>query len=83
MPEYRALDSKVKIANTPSCTVMIAQPLANGIESANAEQMAHIKLATQVIGNGFTGRLMSNIRDNMGLSLIAHAWNRTTRCFWL
>ena len=68
MPNYRALDSKVKIANTPSCTVMIAQPLTNGIESSHADKMAHIKLATQVIGNGFTGRLMSNIRDKMGLT---------------
>ena len=55
------------VLNTPSCNVVIAQPCSN-VDPRDASDMARLNLACTVLGNGFVGRLMTNIRDKLGLT---------------
>ena len=69
--EYRALGAynaekhKTTITNTPSCKVVIAQPCVD-IHCTNYKDLADMRIACNVMGNGFGGRLMKVIRDQMG-----------------
>ena len=63
--EYRADSHKTTIANTPSCKVIIAQPCI-GLQATDSAGMANMKIACNVMGNGFGGRLMQYIRDKCG-----------------
>ena len=63
--------------NNPSCKVTIAQPCI-GLSKDNAAGLAHMKLACHVLGNGFSGKLMQQIRDARGYTynITCECWNR-------
>lgn len=63
--EYKANSHKTSIVNTPSCKVVIAQPCI-GLHANDSLGMANMKIACNVMGNGFGGRLMQYIRDKCG-----------------
>ena len=55
----------VYMAEKPSVTVVFGQ--ATGLKYTDPEYQA-LRLGTAVLGSGFTGRLMANVRDKEGLT---------------
>jgi len=57
----------IPVQNTPSCNVQFGQPIAH-VAPDDAKSIAMLELATMTLGNSFNGRLMSEVRDKMGLT---------------
>lgn len=55
----------VELASKPSVTVLLGQ--ATGLRYRDPDSLA-LRVATSVLGHGFTGRLMSTVRDREGLT---------------
>ena len=55
----------VAMAGKTSVTVVMGQP--SGLRYADPDYQA-LRLATAILGDGFTGRLMANVRDKEGLT---------------
>jgi len=55
----------VVMAGKTSVTVVMGQP--SGLRYADPDYQA-LRLATAILGDGFTGRLMANVRDKEGLT---------------
>jgi len=55
----------VVMAGKTSVTVVMGQP--SGLRYTDADYQA-LRLATSILGDGFTGRLMANVRDKEGLT---------------
>lgn len=55
----------IHMAEKPSVTVVFGQ--ATGLKYTDPESQA-LRLGTAVLGSGFTGRLMANVRDKEGLT---------------
>lgn len=68
-PAARNLDAPreqtVFMAEKPSVTVVFGQP--TGLKYTDPDYQA-LRLGTAVLGSGFTGRLMANVRDKEGLT---------------
>jgi zinc protease len=58
-------DQNVFMADKTSITVMLGQ--ASGLRYSDADYQA-LKVGTAILGSGFTGRLMANVRDKEGLT---------------
>jgi zinc protease len=56
---------KVPLADKPSVTVILGQ--ATGLRYRDADSLA-LRVGTAILGRGFTGRLMSTVRDREGLT---------------
>ncbi len=55
----------VELAGKPSVTVMLGE--ATGLRFSDPDSLA-LRVGTAVLGQGFTGRLMSTVRDREGLT---------------
>jgi zinc protease len=55
----------VPLADKPSVTVILGQ--ATGLRYRDADALA-LRIGTAILGRGFTGRLMSTVRDREGLT---------------
>jgi len=55
----------VAMADKPNITVIVGQP--SGLRYRDPEALA-LRVGTAVLGSGFTGRLMANVRDKEGLT---------------
>lgn len=55
----------VPMADKPNVSVIVGQP--TGLKYSDPEALA-LRIATAVLGRGFTGRLMANVRDKEGLT---------------
>jgi zinc protease len=55
----------VPLADKPSVTVLLGQ--SSGIRYSDPDNLA-LRLGTAILGRGFTGRLMSTVRDKEGLT---------------
>jgi zinc protease len=68
-PKASASGSKpeqtVMMADKPSVSVLIGQ--TSGLKYSDPDSLA-LRVATAVLGRGFTGRLMANVRDKEGLT---------------
>ena len=64
---YRPIATLDQLERTPSANVTIAMPISN-VTSDDAKTMGALKLGVEVIGNGFAGRLMNEVRDVQGLT---------------
>ncbi len=53
------------MADKPSVSVVLGQP--SGLRYRDADYQA-LRLGTAILGSGFTGRLMANVRDKEGLT---------------
>lgn len=60
-----AREQVVSMADKPSVTVVFGQ--ATGLKYSDPEALA-LRVGTAVLGRGFTGRLMANVRDKEGLT---------------
>ncbi len=58
-------DQVVFMADKPSVTVIFGQ--ATGLRYSDPDYQA-LRMATAILGSGFTGRLMANVRDKEGLT---------------
>ena len=58
-------DQEVKIADKTSVSVVLGQ--ASGLQYKAPDYQA-LRLGTAILGSGFTGRLMANVRDKEGLT---------------
>jgi zinc protease len=58
-------DQVVFMADKTSVTVVLGQ--ATGLQYRDADTQA-LRVATAILGSGFTGRLMANVRDKEGLT---------------
>ena len=58
-------DQTVPMADKPNITVIVGQ--RSGLKYNDADSLA-LRVATAVLGRGFTGRLMANVRDKEGLT---------------
>jgi len=63
-PKERS-EQTVSMADKPNVTVIVGQP--NGLQYRDPDALA-LRVATAVFGQGFTGRLMANVRDKEGLT---------------
>ncbi len=63
VPKTRA--QTVQMAEKPNVTVVMGQ--ADGLRYADQDALA-LRVGTAVLGSGFTGRLMANVRDKEGLT---------------
>lgn len=64
--EIRALrEQKIPIAQKTSVSVLIGEP--DGLRYEDADAVA-LRVGAAVLGSGFTGRLMSTVRDKEGLT---------------
>ncbi|HEY5753195.1 MAG TPA: pitrilysin family protein [Chthoniobacterales bacterium] len=55
----------VFLADKPNVTVILGQ--ATGLKYTDPDALA-LRVGTAILGNGFTGRLMANVRDKQGLT---------------
>ena len=55
----------ISMADKPNVTVVIGQP--TGLKYRDPDALA-LRVGTAVLGRGFTGRLMANVRDKEGLT---------------
>ena len=55
----------VSMSDKPNVSVIVGQ--ATGLKYSDADALA-LRVATAVLGRGFTGRLMANVRDKEGLT---------------
>ena len=73
----------VPLADKPSVSVLLGQ--ASGLKYSDPDSLA-LRVGTAILGSGFTGRLMSTVRDKEGLtygigasmgddSIVDGAWN--------
>jgi zinc protease len=60
-----AREVSVPLAEKPSVTVIIGQ--ATGLRYKDPDDLA-LRIGTAILGSGFTGRLMSTVRDKEGLT---------------
>jgi len=60
-----AREVSVPLAEKPSVTVIIGQ--ATGLRYKDTDDLA-LRIGTAILGSGFTGRLMSTVRDKEGLT---------------
>ena len=60
-----AKDQTVFMAEKPSITVIMGQ--TSGLRYSDPDYQA-LRVATAILGSGFTGRLMANVRDKEGLT---------------
>jgi zinc protease len=60
-----ASELTVPLADKPSVTVLLGQ--ATGLRYSDPDTMA-LRVGTAILGRGFTGRLMSTVRDKEGLT---------------
>jgi zinc protease len=78
-----ASDVMVPLADKPSVSVLLGQ--ATGLKYRDPDSLA-LRVGTAILGSGFTGRLMSTVRDQEGLtygisagmgddSIVDGAWN--------
>jgi zinc protease len=58
-------DIVVTLADKPSVSVLLGQP--TGLRYRDPDALA-LRVGTAVLGHGFTGRLMSTVRDKQGLT---------------
>lgn len=58
-------EEKVAIAGKTSVSMLLGQP--TGLTYADVDSLA-LRVGTAVLGSGFTGRLMSTVRDKQGLT---------------
>lgn len=58
-------ENVVTMPDKPNVTVIMGQP--NGLKYRDPEALA-LRVGTAVLGSGFTGRLMANVRDKEGLT---------------
>ena len=58
-------EQTISMADKPSVSVMVGQ--ASGLRYRDPDALA-LRVGTAVLGHGFTGRLMANIRDREGLT---------------
>ncbi len=65
-----AAQATVPLADKPSVSVIIGQP--TGLTYKDPDALA-LRIGTAVLGGGFTGRLMSTVRDKDGLKPTASA----------
>jgi zinc protease len=61
----KAREEVVAMADKPNVTVILGQPA--GLKYRDPESLA-LRVGTAVLGSGFTGRLMANVRDKEGLT---------------
>ena len=61
----RKVDETISMADKPNVTVLIGQ--SSGLRYREPDALA-LRVATAVLGSGFTGRLMANVRDREGLT---------------
>ncbi len=64
-PAAGSRDERVELAAKPSVTVLLGQP--TGLRYRDADSLA-LRVGTSILGHGFTGRLMSSVRDREGLT---------------
>jgi zinc protease len=78
-----ASEVTVPLADKPSVSVLLGQ--ASGLKYSDPDSLA-LRVGTAILGSGFTGRLMSTVRDKEGLtygigasmgddSIVDGAWN--------
>ena len=60
-----AADLSVPLSDKPSVSVILGQP--TGLQYRDADALA-LRVGTAILGHGFTGRLMSTVRDKEGLT---------------
>jgi zinc protease len=60
-----ASEIKVPLADKPSVTVLLGQP--SGLRYSDPDSLP-LRMGTAILGRGFTGRLMSTVRDKEGLT---------------
>jgi zinc protease len=60
-----ATEIKVPLADKPSVTVLLGQP--SGLRYSDPDSLP-LRVGTAILGRGFTGRLMSTVRDKEGLT---------------
>lgn len=58
-------EQNIFMADKPSVSVVVGQ--ASGLRYSDPDYQA-LRLATAILGSGFTGRLMANVRDREGLT---------------
>lgn len=58
-------EETVAMADKPNVTVIVGQ--RSGLKYSDPDSLA-LRVATAVLGRGFTGRLMANVRDKEGLT---------------
>jgi len=63
--DFNGVDAEVKMADKSSVSVMIGQP--SGLRASDPDWLA-LTVGTEVLGNGFTSRLVGNVRDREGLT---------------
>jgi zinc protease len=64
-PADAAREVTVPLADKPSVTLILGQ--ATGLRYRDADTLA-LRIGTAILGRGFTGRLMSTVRDKEGLT---------------
>ena len=61
----KAQEEVIAMADKPNVTVIVGQP--SGLKYSDPDSLA-LRVGTAVLGLGFTGRLMANVRDKEGLT---------------
>lgn len=61
----KSKEQVIAMADKPNVTVVIGEP--SGMKYSDPDAIA-LRVATAVLGRGFTGRLMANVRDKEGLT---------------
>ena len=61
----KAQEEVIAMADKPNVTVIVGQP--SGLKYSDPDSLA-LRIGTAVLGRGFTGRLMANVRDKEGLT---------------
>ena len=64
-PRENPQEKTVAMADKPNVSIIIGQ--ATGLRYSDPEALA-LRVGTAVLGRGFTGRLMANVRDKEGLT---------------
>ncbi len=64
-PATERREEVVSMADKPNVTVIVGQ--ATGLKYSDPDALA-LRVGTAVLGRGFTGRLMANVRDKEGLT---------------
>ncbi|MFL6594073.1 MAG: M16 family metallopeptidase [Chthoniobacterales bacterium] len=64
-PPNKSKEQTIAMADKPNVTVIVGE--VSGMKYSDPDALA-LRVATAVLGRGFTGRLMANVRDKEGLT---------------